>query len=168
MCNTFLNAIFWRRKPSTTNGKAGCGSIVWRRKKDSEQFVIDEKCCIYSCLKSKAYIEGSREYTFEYGCGAVGRVWFTKKSEIINTHDCNLGEFYRRDLARLHGFKSVLIVWIEDGLILESFHSDHISQLDTERLLTPTSSPARSPNSSPYGSPEKPTRHREKHRHSPS
>lgn len=83
-------------------------------------FRLDVNASTYSCLRAEAYVNGSSEYIFHYGCGGIGRVWTTRTTEVIDVYTAALSDFYRRDLGLMHGIRTVTIAYVDDDTILET------------------------------------------------
>jgi hypothetical protein len=83
-------------------------------------FRLDVKASTYSCLRAEAYVNGSSEYIFNYGCGGIGRVWTTRTTEVIDVYTVALSDFYRRDLGLMHGIRTVTIAYVDEDTILET------------------------------------------------
>ena len=83
-------------------------------------FRLDVNASTYSCLRAEAYVNGSSEYIFHYGCGGIGRVWTTRTTEVVDVYTAALSDFYRRDLGRMHGIRTVTIAYVDEDTILET------------------------------------------------
>tara|TARA_B110000483_G_scaffold10558_1_gene12326 strand:+ start:4365 stop:4718 length:354 start_codon:yes stop_codon:yes gene_type:complete len=96
--------------------------LVWEKTSNgdgSPRFKLNIDKSSYTCLKGKTYVEESLVYAFVFGCGGVGRVWKTQQMEIIDIKSCDLGVFYRRDLALRCNFQSSVITYINSNMITE-------------------------------------------------
>ena len=121
---------------SKKNEKAPVAILVWSHNDNDSAYSMCREKCQYSCLRSKAYVKASQEYNFQYSCGAVGRVWATEQNEIINTYDTGLHEFWRRDVARLYGFKTIILTFL-DNMVIETAIGEHVNMVDLSTLNTP-------------------------------
>ena len=107
-------------------------TLVWKRKMIHNQtkFALDLDSCIYTCLRGRAYVKGSSEYTFQFGNGAVGNVWKTKETQIVHVDSTTLELFFRRDLAKTHQFHTIILTWVDDDTILENAVGKRANELN--------------------------------------
>ena len=106
-------------------------TLVWKRTNINNQtvFTLDYNSCMFSCLKGQAYVQGSSEYIFQFGSGAVGNVWKNKKTQIVNVDNTSLDVFFRRDLAKVNKFHAIILAWVDEETIVETALSKHVSLL---------------------------------------
>ncbi|KAG8468314.1 hypothetical protein KFE25_013397 [Diacronema lutheri] len=89
-----------------------CYAILWKRANDDVLRAVQ-----YHALDG-AVMENSRSSHYRAGTGAVGRVWATRRTELVrDASTASIAQFDRVHLATYYRVRSVALAYVDDGVV---------------------------------------------------